>query len=153
MAGRLRDATGIDSLTIDQVAMTDPETSSLHGELLRQLFDGGDRSKSSFVLRHVMEAKQLVLGTYAGDADMQVFHRPTAYVDGRPDWLAMNGYRKPHAVPPEILPKSGRRLVQAFFERETADAIAIDQFVVEAGGTGVPTFMLPAGKFRFAYEE
>jgi hypothetical protein len=153
MAGRLKDTTGIDPLTIDQVTMTDPDASSLHAELLRQLFDGGDRTKSSLVLRHATEAKQLVLGTYAGDVDMQVFHRPTAYVDGRPDWLAMNGYRKARAVPPEILPKSGRRLVQAFIEGETVGAIAVDQFVVEAGADSVPVFMLPAGKFRFAYEE
>ena len=153
MAGRLKTATGIDPLTIDQVAMTDPETSSLHGELLRQLFENRDRSESALVLRQGAESKHLVLGTYAGDADLQVFHRPTEYVDGRPDWLAMNGYRKPHAVPREILPKTGRRLVQAFFEGETGEAIAVDQFVVEAGATTVPPFMLPAGRFRFAFEE
>jgi hypothetical protein len=153
MAGRLKEMTGIDPLTIDQVAMTDPETSSINGEVLRQVFEGRDPAISALILRHANEAKHLVLGTYANDADLQVFHRPTAYVDGRPDWMAMNGYRKPHAVPLEILPKAGRRLVQAFFEGETGDAIAVDQFVVEAGATNVPPFMLPAGKFRFAFEE
>jgi hypothetical protein len=153
MASRLKTATGIDPLTIDQVTMTDPEDASIHGTLLRQVFAGRSASESSLVLRHAMEARHLVLGTYAGDADVQVFHRPTEFVNGRPDWLTMNGYRKPRTIPPDLLPKTGRRLVQAFLEGETAGAIAVDQVMVDADALNDPVFMLPEGRYRFAFEE
>jgi hypothetical protein len=50
------------------------------------------------------------------------------------------------------LPKSGRRLVQAFWERESDGAIAVDQMIVHAD-RDIPMFMLPEGRYRFAFEE
>ncbi len=153
MASRLKSATGIDPLTIDQVTMTDADDASIHGALLHHIFADKGASTSAVVMRHATDERHLVLGSYAGDADLQVFHCPTEFVGGRPDWLGMNGHRKPHAIPPELLPKTGRRLVQAYFEGESDDAIAADQLIVDAEAPSVPVFMLPEGRFRFAFEE
>ena len=84
--------------------------------------------------------------------DMNVYHQPTRMVNGRPDWLSMDGYRNPRAIPVTLLPKTGRRLVQAFVARESADAVPIDQVLVAAGARP-PMFMLPKGKFRFAFQD
>jgi hypothetical protein len=152
MAGRLKTLTGIEPLTIDQTTMTDPERESVYARVLENIFGGAEEPKSAVVLRHEADGKHLVLGTYSGDADMQVFHPPTTYQYGRPDWMAMNGYRRQHPVPQELLPKSGRRLVQAFLERESDGAIAVDQMIVHAD-RDIPMFMLPEGRYRFAFEE
>ena len=154
MAGRLKAMTGIDPLTIDQVAMTDPEETSLHGTLLQDVFAGPElKDVSAVVMQGVARENFLVLGSYAGDAGMQVFHRPTTWVNGRPDWLALNGRRTPRPVPEQLIPPTGRRLVQAFVANEEDQPIAVDQFIVEAGAATIPTFMLPPGNFRFAFEE
>lgn len=153
MAGRLKGMTGIDPLTIDQVAMTDPAEGSLHAAVLKELFPDPAAGAGALVLRSADGKQFLVRGTYAGDADLQVFHSLTREVDGRPDWLAMGGYRKPRAIPAELLPASGRRLVQAFVADESGAVTAMDQFLVEAGAAKPPVFMLPEGSYRFAFEE
>lgn len=85
-------------------------------------------------------------------ADMMLFHRPTRFEKGRPDWLAMDGYRRPRPIPAKLLPQSGRRLIQAFNASESVDAVPVDQVIVKAGEPA-PVFMLPKGKFRFAFDE
>jgi hypothetical protein len=152
MARRLQALSGIEPLTIDQVSMTDPEPGSLNAALLQRVFSTNLTGSPVLVLRNKESAKHLVLGTYAGDADLQIFHAPTRTSDRRPDWLAMNGYRHPHPIPAELLPKSGRRLVQAFSEDERESPIAMDQLLVEAGQP-IPVFMLPPGKYRYTVEE
>ncbi|MCX6952793.1 MAG: hypothetical protein NTV51_11595 [Verrucomicrobia bacterium] len=154
MAGRLKAATGIDPLTIDQVAMTDPEPDTLPAGVLERVFSPeGPKAPAVVLQRGGAKPGHLVLGTYQGDAEMQVFHRPTKYVQGRPDWLGMGGYRKPQEIPAELLPKTGRRLIKALVEGEGESAIAMDQVVVTAGEKSPPVLMLPAGRFRLVYEE
>ncbi len=84
--------------------------------------------------------------------DVFVFHEPTRLVNGRPRWLAMHGYRAPRKIPAKLLPKTGRRLVQAFFASESADAVPMDQVLVEAGKPP-PKLMLPKGNYRFAVQD
>jgi hypothetical protein len=152
MAHRLQVLSGIEPLTIDQVLMTDPEPESLHAALLQRVFSTNLSGSPALVLHNKESAKHLVLGTYAGDADLQVFHSPTRYVDGRPDWLSMNGHRRHQPIPADLLPKSGRRLVQAFAENEHESPVAVDQVLVDAGQLP-PVFMLPLGKYRYTFEE
>ena len=85
-------------------------------------------------------------------ADMTVLHRPTRLVNGRADWLSMGGYRRPRAIPASLLPRTGRRLIQAFYASEPANAVPVDQVIV---GSAIPppVLMLPKGKVRFAFVE
>ena len=82
-------------------------------------------------------------GTYL--TDMVVVHPPERWIDGRPDWLAMDGYRKPHRV--TLAPMIARSLVRAFVVSEPDKAIAMDQMLAPAGADSV-TLMLPAGTYR-----
>jgi hypothetical protein len=66
-------------------------------------------------------------------------------VAGRADWLAMHGYRKPHAVALE--PLAARSLLRAFVAAEPAGSIAMDQVLVSPGA-GAVTLMLPTGAYR-----
>ena len=84
--------------------------------------------------------------------DMFVFHKPPRLAKGRPEWLEMRGYRAPRKIPSKLLPKQGRRLVQAFVEGESEDAVPMDQVLV-ATGEKPPVFMLPKGKYRFAFQD
>ncbi len=153
MAGRLKAKTGIDPLTIDQVAMTDPAASSPHAAVIAEVFAAKEMKTSAMVLRHLKEPRYLVLGSYQGDADIQVFHRNTRMVDGRPDWLAMEAYRRPHEIPADLLAGSGRRLIKAHFEGEDDTVIAVDQIVVSGKEKSPPVLMLPVGTFRFSADE
>jgi hypothetical protein len=154
MAGRLKASTGIDPLTIDQVAMTDPEPGTLDAAVLEGVFSSKGPETLAVVLhRGGAQPGYLVLGNYKGDAEMQVFHRPTKFAEGRPEWLSMGGYRKPQEIPAALLPKVGRRLVKAILEGEGESTIAMDQVIVQTGEQPLPVLMLPAGRFKFVYEE
>jgi len=142
MAEWLKAKTGIDPFSIDQ-------TQSLpanDGVLAAILAKAPGRS---FVLES-LTAEHPFSGSPT--AEMYVYHRPVAVVRGRPDWLAMDGYRKPHRIPAKLLPKSGRRLIQAFVAGESADAIPMDQVLVSAGKPP-PVLMLPKGKYRFSFQD
>ncbi len=141
MAERLRARTGIDPLCIDQ-AREDPVGPAMDAILERTRF-------ASFVLR-----KRGAGHPYSGIAavDMFVYHRPVQLVHGRPHWLAMDGYRRPRKIPAKLLPAEERRLVQAFFANEGADAVPVDQVLVTAGEEP-PVLMLPRGRFRYATQD
>ncbi len=80
--------------------------------------------------------------------DLVVFHPRTQYTMGRPDWLKMDGRRKPVEIPKKLRPKTnGIYLVQAFVQGESADAIPVDQIIVSPGQP-VPVLMLPKGSFN-----
>jgi len=145
MATRLKAMTGIDPLTIDQTILNDSGSGigALHRKVAGKL---GERPAVLF------DGKApLVLGEYRGLVDLQVAHPPLRWVNGRPDWLAGMG-RKPTPIPPEYLPSSGTRLVQAFVASEAEDAIPVDQVLVTAG-TPAPMLMLPAVPVRYAVQD
>lgn len=142
MAARLKKATGVDPLTIDQTSLTDlsPEARAAYpiaaakvGQTDGILFDSD---------------RPLVLGDYADAVDLQVVHPARAYRYGRPSWLAALGGH-PIAVPKALLPAHGERLIQAFAADAPADAVPLDQVLVTAGRP-VPSLMLPKVKVRFA---
>lgn len=142
MAEWLKVKTGIDPYSIDQTRAL-PANDSVRKAVLA-------KAPGNPLVLEAVGAGNPFSGSSA--VEMYVYHRPTALVRGRPDWLAMGGYRKPQEIPAKLLPKSGRRLVQAFVAGESADAVPMDQVLVAAGEPR-PVFMLPQGKFRFAYQD
>lgn len=149
MAERLRAKSGIDPLCIDQTSVIEPPAGSRDRILLDAIFD--TRADDAVVLVDKSTPSQFS-SPDPGRIDVQVFHRPAQQVIGREHWLAMDGYRKPTEIPRKLLPKSGRRLVQAFVEGESAEAVPLDQVLVVAGQP-LPVLMLPKGKYRFAYQD
>jgi len=147
MAERLRAKTGIDPLCIDQANAAQSAPFTVRA-LETVAFES--RDDAAVVLRDSTQEHAYWPGSDA--VEMQVIHRTARTMNGRPDWLSMHGLRQPRAIPPKLLPKSGRRLVQAFVAGESADAVPIDQVLVTAGEP-LPVFMLPKGKFRFALQD
>ena len=147
LAERVKRATGIDPLTIDQaglspIPMNRPDT-DLYGIAATKA-----RGRS-VVLMH--DGAPVTVGLLAGAVDLQIVHPASETVDGRPAWLALL-HRKPRPIPPSLLPKSGTRLVQAFVATEPEDAIPIDQVLVTAGRQA-PMLMLPPVAVRYAVQD
>jgi hypothetical protein len=142
MAEWLKAKTGIDPFSIDQTWSLPANDSVLTAFLAKA--PGRAFVLESPTAEHPFSETPAV--------EMYVYHRPVAVIRGRPDWLAMDGYRKPYRIPAKLLPMSGRRLIQAFAAGESADAIPLDQVLVKAGEPP-PVLMLPKGKFRFTYQD
>ena len=145
MAARLKRLSGIDPLTIDQ---TEADELDPLARAYRDLVAARMRARPSILF---LSAASLVEGPYRGAVDLQVLHPPLRLVRGRPDWMRRIG-RRPVAIPSHLLPAHGRRLVQAFAAGEPADAIPLDQIVVEAGRTAAP-LMLPRRRVRWAWQD
>jgi hypothetical protein len=147
MAERLRQKAGVDPLCIDQTEAVLQRHIERDRILAERVFPEVDAD--AFVLESKATPRRYWSG---GGVDMRVWHRPEVIVDGRPHWLSMNGYRTARAIPAELLPKQGRRLLQALVEGESADAVPVDQVLVTAGEKP-PVFMLPKGHYRFKFQE
>lgn len=147
MAERLMHLSGIDPLIIDQVELGEMPADRQDVNLY-PLVSGKVKDETAVVMRG---NQPLVVGLLAGGVDLQVVHPPLKYKDGRPAWLAGLG-RQPSNIPPELLPRKGIRLIQAFLAGEGDDAIPFDQVLVTAGTTP-PKLMLPKGRFRYAYQD
>ena len=146
MAARLKKKVGIDPLTIEQTELAEDATSHLGREAWAL---AAPRLKRTSILR--LDGRPLAFGPYAQAVDLQVLHPATRLRDGRPEWLAALG-RSPRAVPAALLPKHGRRLIQAFLASEPEDAVPLDQVIAEAGKPA-PPLMLPRARIRFAFQD
>jgi hypothetical protein len=142
MAARLKRMTGIDPLTIDQATLTDVSARSAYDLAAARI---GDRPAIFFDHR-----KPLVLGLYAGAVDLQVVHPRRSYRFGRPAWLAALGGR-PVPIPKDLVPATGRRLVQVFAASAPADAVPLDQVLVDGDGV-MPMLIVPSEPLRFAVQ-
>jgi hypothetical protein len=145
MAARLKRLTGIDPLTIDQTFV---DETSARRRAYRDLVAPRLGGRPGILFRSGSPAAE---GEFAGVVDLVVIHPPVLLVRGRPDWMRRIG-RRPVAIPRRLLPASGRRLIQAFAAGEPADAIPLDQIVVEAGRPA-PPLMLPRRRVRWAYQD
>lgn len=142
MATRLKRLTGIDPLTIDQTTLTDlaPRARAAYTVAAARI---GNRPGIFFDGNN-----PLILGTYAGAVDLQIVHPSRAYRYGRPVWLTeLAG--KPLAIPKDLVPTSGHRLIQVFPANAPQDAVPLDQVLVQSGAP-LPMLFVPDGPVRFA---
>ena len=92
MAGRLKEYTGINPFTIYQEALTEHSSPR---------YEEPDYGLISFPQPAVLINKEgSVYNGYARDSsyDVRLYHPRTQYVHGRPDWLSLNGSRKPFMI-------------------------------------------------------
>jgi hypothetical protein len=150
MAERLRRATGLDILSVDQTEFyAHPDRAAEH-----PLYAGllaAFPEPAPFVLR-APDGRYAVPGLAQGRVDMQVIYPRYAAHDGRPDWLRTLAGRSPRPIPAALLPKQGRRIIKALRADAVKDAVPADVVLVEAGKPA-PVLMLPPGEFRYIYEE
>lgn len=112
MGMAFRKLSGIDPLCIDQTGMT--EGSELaYGKALYQSYVEKFNINTPSV---AMLGNEAVNITNDENYDAIVIHPPTAYHDGRPTWLSLNGSRQPVYVKPTV---KETFLVQAYYEDET----------------------------------
>ena len=150
MATRLKRETGIDPLTIEQSQLFEPSDAKEDAANANPVAQF--RMTQPTVLRRA-NGTYWRTGTGAGTMDMQVFHPFVREKQGRPDWLKMNGYRKPFSMDAALVPKTGRVLIQAFASNETSDAaLPVDQILLTANKP-VPVLMLPKGKYRLVVQD
>lgn len=146
MTSRLKRLTGVDPLTIDQTLFEETSRRSMAhhavvaGRIRERpvvLFEGG---------------QPLVQARPPGAHDLQVIHPPLRLRRGRPDWMWRMG-RRAVEVPRSLLPRNGRRLIQAFVAGDAADAIPLDQIVVEAGRPAPPILVPRQTRIRWAFQD
>ena len=128
MAARLAGLTRIDPLTVDQTTFAETASNQKVRALQRVLASRLAAGPAIFF----KDGKPVSSGQLGQAVDLQVVHSLVTAVDGRPDWLRETG-RRSIAIPPELLPIEGRRLVQVFAAGEAPDAIPLDQALVTAG--------------------
>lgn len=147
MGERLKRLSGIDPLTIDQVALAGLRP-SLRAEQLAASARAGDRP-----VIFLTGAVPLLIGDrYPGSIDLQVVHPLQSYRHGRPSWLASLGGR-PVTIPVDLLPKAGKRLIQAFDVAEPVDAVPLDQVLAEAGKPAPILMLPPARRVRYTVQD
>jgi hypothetical protein len=141
MAGRFRQMTGIDPVTINQYWMTEHSTPESEEPAYRWATERG------------LVARPVIFRDAGGafwkpkeGFDLVVFHPRSQYESGRPAWLRMGGLRSPHLLPDGICGAATPCLVRARLASEGEDATPVDQVVVEPGKPA-PALMLPQGDF------
>lgn len=142
MAGRVKEITGIDPLTIDQTAFTEHSAPGFEDPLYGELLETHAITAPSLLLTASGEPWSAAPGV----VDISLVHPRSVYEGGRPSWLRMGGLRQPVPLPDGVCGDEARVLVRAMVRGEGAAAIPIDQVEVSAGATP-PVLMLPEGEF------
>lgn len=145
MAAELKALTGIDPLTIDQETGSGygrPRIPPVHARMMQEY----DVSAPTVFRR---PDGSWFADPEARTVDMLVVHPPLRRLeDGRPAWLAMDGYRKPVGMTDFALPETRPLLVQAFVEGEEGATIPMDQYLLREGESGDANLLLPSGRYR-----
>lgn len=144
-AGRLKAATGIDPLTIDQSSNwpgTRPETDSAQVAAVLRRF----APTAPIVVSR--DGKVFANRVYDGKTDLSVFHPRLPHVAGRPGWLAADPLRKPVEV--AAPPFEGPTLLQALHVDE-GPVIPADHLLLEPGQQRA-TLMLRPGRYFLRLE-
>jgi hypothetical protein len=150
MAAYFKVITGIDPLTIDQTQMTENSTTA----------DGAALYDKWIKLNNPSGPVVPVIQNKAWDPfglhlyDIHVIHPATQYIDGRPDWLSVDGLKKPQAIIPAYRTCF---LVQAYYSDEWDKGapgywVPADQTYLSAQN-GLYYLYLKAGKYKITFRD
>jgi len=121
MAGRVKEFTGINPFTINQEKLSEKSAPR---------FDNPYYKLARAAEASVFQSQEgQVFAGPIGTAlfDVRVYHPPTHYYDGRPDWLRLNGRRKSHVLPQRARLGAYPCLVFAYRQEEDSRvAVAAD---------------------------
>lgn len=137
---QLKQMVAQDVLTVDQVTMIAyDDASKQHSYYTEATEKFGIDKPTTFLAK---ESEVIVDPINAFGIDIQVFHPPTKFKNGRPDWKFGADFK---AIPlPEEMSKYNGYLIQALFQGESSDAVPVDQFVV----TDENVLLLSPGNFE-----
>lgn len=147
MAGNLKLFTGLNIFRIDQTATmeySDEEFSNKYYQLADKIFKidkpvfmtKGDNDYS-FMFKNYVEAVLLL---------------PKTKFEERPDWMSMNGYRKPYMVL-KTEEMNEPVLIQAFYADENSEtAVPVDMIITNESADKY-YLMLPEGKYNIIYRK
>ncbi len=141
MAGRVKEYTGIDPLTINQEMMT----------------ERGSPDRGSPLYRRVSVTEPAVFVDAGGKAfngfkgfkqfDIRIFHPRSTYVHGRPGWLLMGGKRKPYILRAEQMTIGFPCLVLAYRENEDKQQAVPADVIEVANRTDLKALVLQPGRY------
>lgn len=141
-AARLKAASGIDPLTIEQAynwPALDPANDSPHVAAVLERFNPQDsivvsRGGVTVASRH-----------FTGQTDLSVFHPRRADVSGRPGWLAADPLRR--AIQVTVPTFEGPALLQAMRSSEGPAGVPADQFLLQPGQATATLILHPGSYF------
>lgn len=145
-AARLKEATGIDPLTIEQSGnwpATKPENDPPHVSAVLERFT------PTAPITVFKDGQTVASTTYAGQMDLSVFHPRLAPAGGRPGWLAADPERR--AVEVDVPAFQGPALLQAMWAGEGTAGIPADQFLLQPA-QGRATLLLHPGSYFLRLE-
>ncbi len=143
LAMRLKRDTGYDPLSVDQT-------------LLRELAPGREYAGyRTLVRRFDPHGPTVILMRNSGRPwslepdvyDVSVLLPPTRWIDGRPDWLTLDGQRQPVAIENLRAGLSLPFLIEARHANESANAVAADRLLITSRETPAVMFLRP-GVYR-----
>ena len=141
-AARLKAASGIDPLTIEQAynwPALDPANDAPHVAAVLERFNPQDsivvsRGGVTVASRH-----------FTGQTDLSVFHPRRADVSGRPGWLAADPLRR--AIQVTVPTFEGPALLQAMRSSEGPAGVPADKFLLQPGQATATLILHPGSYF------
>jgi hypothetical protein len=139
ISGWLKKLSSVNPYTIDQATLTEKCP-----EITHPLFN-----KRAIKEPTVWLNKDKAFNTYSPTAlDLQIQHPKASTAYGRPNWLSMNGYRKPFAFNPDKHGMTYPCLVMAYKKGEDTDfAVPVDALEFPTNADRL-SLMLPKGKYQ-----
>jgi hypothetical protein len=141
MAAVLRELTGLDPLTVDQIAMTEHSRPELEDWAYRRADAQGWLAGEPALL---VDEAGTPWSAAPGDIDISLFHPRTRLEHGRPQWMAMGGLRKPVDV--TVLEHDQPLVLVARLQGESAEAVPVDRAIAWPGQPA-PSLMLRPGAY------
>lgn len=140
MAGWLKEYTGIDPLTINQEVMTEKSHSKFENPFFRV-------SNENVPVVYMDSLGQPFNGSLSSaQYDVNIFHSRTNYIQGRPDWLLLNGKRL-YSIREDQIDIDCPCLVFAYKTNEPENAVPID--IMELNEKNEQKALaLPVGTFK-----
>ena len=149
MAGYLEKLTGLNSFRIDQTLMMECSKE----EYMNKYYQLADKKFN--ITEPVFLTKGD--GDYSfksdGFADAVLFLPKTKYANNRPDWMSMDGYRKPFEINISSQLPEDNVLIQAFYKNENPESAVPVDMILTKKEIKEYTLMLPSGKYIIVYRK